>query len=137
MSSLTATEIVDKVETLFNDQWTSTPVAYENALFTIPETDPWIRVTVNFFNSDQGGIGTDCVYLRGQIIVQIFTRYDTGTRTSYQLADEISALIQNTDLGGLLTYAASILKIGDAERSMNRMETDWYQMNVYADFDTT
>lgn len=137
MSSYTASTLVEAAETYFTSAWTFTPIAYENMSFDSPIDDPWVRISVQFYQSDQAGLGSSCVYLRGQITVQIFTRYDTGTGPALELVDHAISILQNQDLGGILTYAANITKIGDAQRQMNRLEVTWYQTNVSVNFETT
>lgn len=133
----TAASVSSAIESYINDNWSVTPIAWENAPFEMPETDPWIRVTVVFHDNSNAGLGSSCVLYQGTIAVQIFTRYDTGTGRAIAIADALIALLQNKIIeNGIYTFASSIYKVGDAMRQMNRVQTDWYQLNVNTFFET-
>lgn len=132
-----ASSIVSTIETYLNDGWTETPIAWENAPFEIPTSDPWIRATVIFHDNINAGLGSSCVLASGMIVIQIFVRYDTGTGRAIEIADALIALLQNRIIGnGIQTYTSSINKVGDAIRQLNRVQTDWYQLNVSTFFET-
>lgn len=137
MSLYTVSSLISEIETYFTDNWPHTPIAYTNAAFEVPINDPWVRLNIIFFQSENAGIGTECVFLRGQISIQIFTRYDIGTGTSSDLVDKVIEVLQNQDINGIVTYAANVIQIGDAARQMNRIESEFYQINVTFDFETT
>lgn len=135
--SLTYLELTNALESYVNDQWANrTPVAWENESF-VESNDGWIYVHINHSPSENAGLGTNCVRLHGSISVTIYTRYDRGVGLALSLADQLVEILQNKSINGILTYTTDILKVGDASRQMNRMESGYYMVLMSTRFETS
>lgn len=134
---ITFSDIQNTIYKYFDDNWTGSLLTYENTPWKPPVEDPWIRVTVRPFSSDNMGLGTQCVKISGQIIVQIFIRYDRGTGDAFSLADQVKELLENKILDTCIyTYESSLRIIEDSQRQLNHIQSDWYQVNVHTLFET-
>lgn len=134
---MTYSDLQSVIYEYMQTNWTYSPITYENTPWKPPVSDPWIRVTVAPYDSENMGMGTNCVRLRGDIIVQIFVRYDKGTGDAFTLADHVKSLLENKMLGTCIyTYESSARVAGDSTRQLNHIQSDWYQINVNTTFET-
>ncbi len=106
-------------ETLFNDNWIETPIAFDNLQEASDKTE-FIRLTVEPITSLNNS--WKCIRHDGLLSVQVFAQLDTGSGRAWQLADLVATLIENKRLNGVQTYASSALRIGENEY--------FYQINV-------
>ncbi len=115
------------IEGRFNDNWTLTPVAYENVPFT-PGNDPWVRLTIITGESVTAGIqGTEpAVDDRGLVAIQIFVPEGTGTRTSKTLAWTARGVYEHARFDGILMQSASVTAAGVTD--------GWHQSNITIPF---
>jgi len=134
---MTHSDLQSTIYSYFENNWTDSPITYENTPWKPPVSDPWIRVTVSPYNTENVGLGTHCVRLSGDIIIQVFVRYDVGTGPAYALVDSVRAMLENKLLGNCIyTYESSPHVIGDSTRQLNHIQSDWYQINVVTPFET-
>lgn len=139
---MTFSEVSKILKTHFNTGWSAiTPSP--GVLFWVndprkpPISDPWIRASVFFHESQNAAIGTDYVRISGLFIVQAFQRYDTGEGAFLVIADHVKAIMENKTLAGtVFTYAASVHPVGDSVRQLNHIESDWHQNNINVRFET-
>ena len=135
---MTFFDLVTDLYTYIDDNWTYCAHTFDNTPFKPPITDPWIRIALTPFESENVALGSKCVRLRGLIAIQIFVRYDKGTGDAYAIADKIRDLLENKIINSnIYTYESSAQVIGDSSRQLNHIQSDWYQMNVNTYFETT
>lgn len=134
---MTYSELQSAIYTYIETNWTDSPITFENTPWKPPESDPWIRVSMFPYDAENVGLGTHCVRIRGDIIIQVFVRYDVGTGSAYALVDSVKALLENKLLGTCIyTYESSANVIGDSNRQLNHIQSDWFQINVNTTFET-
>lgn len=87
----------DAIRQRWNTNWT-TPTHYDNApTFEPPQTEPWVRLTVQPADVTQrslGGVGGRCERVTGFIGIQIFTPLESGDADAWTLADSARALLE-------------------------------------------
>jgi hypothetical protein len=133
---MTFLELTNTIESYIQTNWLHTPIAYENHSFTEPSS-PWIHVSILHNPSENAGLGPDCVRLHGAISITIYNRYDLGIGTAIDLADKVATILQNKTIGEILTYTTDVLKVGDARRQMNRIESGYYMVLTQTRFETS
>lgn len=136
---MTYSDLISTVYSYMADNWTYSAITYENTPFKPPVTDPWVRVSIVPFESENIAIGLTCgVRLRGLIAVQVFVRYDKGTGDAYTLVDKVKELLENQILSAdIYTYESTAQVVGDSSRQLNHIESDWFQINVTTYFETS
>lgn len=121
------TNILSDVYSHISNNWTRTPVVYDNTEQTYQNTS-WIRVTIAPATAEPACIGSNKIRVTGQIIIQIFTPIGDGPKPAFEIADEIAELMQNKSIGSVTnTWTAETLRIGDDNNG-------WYQINVLIPF---
>jgi hypothetical protein len=126
------------LETAFKTYWEAItpalpPIQFENAPFAQPAAGEWIRFTVRFGSGQQASLGsTPLEFQNGQVIVQIFTPKNGGSRRAAVLADLVAAGLRYRQMNDATTgvvvdaFAPEMVPVG--ERS------DSYQENVRVTF---
>ena len=123
------------LEAEFNDNWTDTGIAWENAdLDPLPD-GPWVRLTVMPSVSANAVIGSGMVRIAGYVVAQVFTKINEGSGDAYRLADKIKAIFENKQFSGIFLYATEVESIGDGIRRVDQIEQDWFQLNVTTRFE--
>lgn len=119
--------LTHSIESRFNTNWSSTPVAYENVPFTPPNT-AWVRLTVIAgFGNTKGIMGTGVtVEDNGLISIQVFVPEGTGTNESKTLVDAAISIYEHTRFDGILAYTASPVSVGVSD--------GWHQTNITIPF---
>lgn len=105
------------------------PVHWENTPFHQPAS--WIRFTVQFGEGQQASLGSTPLELAtGQVVVQVFTKKDVGTRTAAAIADLVAAGLRYRQMNesGVVVSAEHPQVQGVGERN------DVYQINVRVGF---
>jgi hypothetical protein len=105
-------------------------VHWENAPFHQP-ADPWIRFTMQFAAGQQASLGsTPLEFQDGQVVVQVFTPKDIGTRTAALIADYVAAGLRYRQMTGngvsVSAEEPQIISVGERD--------DVYQINVRVGF---
>lgn len=128
------------LETAFKDYWdTLTPelfvvgvptIHWEGTPFKQP-IDPWIRFTVEFAQGQQASLGsTPLEFQDGQVVVQVFTPKNSGTRTATLIADYVAAGLRYRQMTGegvsVSAEAPEQVPVGERD--------DLYQTNVRVRF---
>ena len=105
------------------DNWTTTPIAWENRDFTPPTSGGWIELTVLGNTGQTLGIGS-AVMVRdsGLIAINIYTPEGSGTATGRGYADTLDALFEHERFSGITTYTATLTTRGVVE--------GWHQLNL-------
>jgi len=112
----------------FKDNFSTTPIAYENVEFKVDTDVDWVRLSVQNGDSNQVSMGTPAVANRfvGIIFVQIYTRAGRGTATALSIAQEVSDIWRNKQFDGITCRAPDINHLG--------VEGSWFQINVSCEF---
>jgi len=109
------------LETRFNTNWTTTPIAWGNADFNPPSNSEWVRF--NIINGSSGYRAINNLKRHnGLITVQIFAPINSGTHTIRGYADTISAIFDGESFNDVVCDVASIATIGT--------DSAWHQINV-------
>lgn len=101
-------------------------VHWENTPFSQPK-DPWIRFTIQWGAGQQASLGsTPLEFQGGQVVVQVFTPKNIGTRTASFIADKVAAGLRYRQMTGegVSVSAEAPEKVPVGERN------DLYQTNV-------
>lgn len=116
------------IETRFNSNYTSTPVAYENVPFTPPKGLPWVRLTViNGESVTQGITGsTPLVRDTGLIAITVFVPENSGTQAAKALVDVAKTVYEHTPFSGIVALTASVAPAGNFD--------GWHQTNITIPF---
>ena len=122
-------EVRVALETQFKDNWTDTPISWENAPIDIEE-DEFVRFTIVWFGASNQTFGTTDTRKTGQIGVQIFVPRDVGSGAATRYADGVAAILENKQFGQILTYAASLTVVGEGMRRIKDVEYGYFQLNV-------
>ena len=116
-------------------------VALENKPFDTAIDEPWVRLTVLHFDSEQetlGRVGNRQFLRSGSVVVQVFVPYGMGVHRAQQIAQEVRDLYEGVSLRVIKMpdeppvetmrfFAGSTLEIG--------LDGDFYQINVEVPFD--
>ena len=102
------------IEKRMSDNWSTTPVKYENVSFSRPST-AWVALYINTGLTRQITLGDQEQVHRnvGIITVQICIPEDTGTAAARMLADAVGTLFRNatfsySDSGRITCYSPSL-----------------------------
>ena len=89
------------------DRVTSAPLADTAGL-------PWVRITVNWFESVPSGNGGGTWMRRpGLISVDAFTKKGSGTNTSQAIIEHFTTLYENKEFDDVKTFQSGTVKIND------------------------
>jgi hypothetical protein len=124
-------DVYDLLRALLTEQWTETPVSYQNEEFATPYGSAWLYAEI--LPIEGGGTNFNTPGLRvgsglGLIALHVFVPSGTGTREAFDLADQLAALLRFRTLSiGVETAAASV-----AGGSSSDDEGNWYRVSVTA-----
>lgn len=100
-----------------------TRTARANRDFIPPTEGVWLRIHVVGGISQIASVShTPCVLYTGTVVVQLFERENSGTKTIKQQADSLALHLNCVQLAGLELLAASIINVGT--------DDGFYQINV-------
>ena len=119
---------------LFADTWTPTGFSFtlDNDEFTAPDDAPWARFAIRHNAGTQDTLGRtgNRKFLRlGSAFVQIFTRSNTGTRQSKQLAQTIVNGFEGARIAG------TTIRFNDVIVRESGVDGKWYLTVVEATFE--
>ena len=123
------------LEKLLRDNWTTTPIQYDNVPFKQPSDKKWITLTIvsgDGARLEVGGPPYTTRYI-GVIMIQIFTPAGRGTATAKRYATSLSNIYRNKTL----TISANeyiLTREPDFVRGGVEQSTGLYQMNVNIPF---
>jgi hypothetical protein len=114
------------IETRFNSNWNTTPIAWENVAFTPPDNSPFVTFSIQFGRDDT------IAMLKGHrqygtIEVNIFVPEATGTATALGYADTIAAIYRDV-------LFSNIHCSGTVIRTVPQHTKGWFQVNVSVPF---
>jgi len=115
------------IENRVADNWMVTPVAYENAPFEEPQSEPWIRVRIFDDVTRRITIGNPATYRHaGLLVLEIFTPKNSGTGTARTYAGTLATLFRDVQFSGLTFREPSLSNGGE--------ENGWFKMNLSTPF---
>ena len=99
-------------------------VAYPNAEFTIPNSGPWIRVSIvpGETRAIEMG-GTKTFRQVGVVVLQLFDNVGKGDGALLELADTLTPVLRSVIDSGVTLRTPSLSRIGPTDGG-------WYQMNL-------
>jgi hypothetical protein len=139
ITAQTIDEVYEAITAAFRTDMLSTQplvqLAWENVKFDPDEkfpspieTDAWVRFNMQHTPGEAGNASLGNRYFRrtGVIIVQCFTRADTGRVRSNAVVDSVLLFFEQTSVPGTWFRGQSPSEAGD--------DGSWFQVNVSADF---
>jgi hypothetical protein len=127
---MTYEEIERLAQTRMVDNWTATPIVYDNISRENPDGE-WVRFLVQPTDAENLTIGSVRTVKNGLLVCDIYVPINQGSRRAMQLADEYLDIMENVEMGNtLFTYAGTANRIGDAANG-------WHIVNTLIDFQAT
>lgn len=116
------------VETTIKNNWTATPIAYDNVSFKATIGQSFIAPKVLFGSGSQVSLGTSNVLNRwtGVIQIDIFTPINIGTKTALDYANTLIGYFYHYDNEGLVCFTGSVGELGK--------DGEWYRVVVTIPF---
>ncbi|MCE6993055.1 phage tail terminator-like protein [Dyadobacter sp. CY323] len=115
----------------FAQQWNNlTKVAYPDVGFKPPNTETWVRLTIQNFDGYQasmGSPGSNRFRRKGLVTIQIFQKEGTAGLDALNKADAAVNIFRGVENAGIQYYDVQIKEIGNDGAG-------WYQINVLAYF---
>lgn len=106
-----------------SNNWSATPIAYDNVIYTPTKGQSWIRCGLRPVDSENAAIGDRCKRDSALFYIQIFTPTDVGTKEAYGYAKDLEILFSNKVINGVNFYQADTNYVGDDGLG-------WFQLNV-------
>lgn len=114
------------IEGFIAEHWTFTPVKYDNVQVD-NELNEWIRATIVSGPARQITLGDNPEFrVNSNLVVQIFTRPNSGSGRAMELADAANEMFRNLDLDGLRFLVPQVMAIPNS--------AEWFQVNVSTEF---
>ena len=84
------------IEKFLADNWTTTPIQFDNVRFDKPADSKWIALSINTGSSEQITMGSNAPLNRHIIIinVQVFTEAGIGSKQAKEFARDIATLFR-------------------------------------------
>jgi len=120
-------------DTVLKQQWSETPIAWDNVPFDPPQGCSWIRGALVVDDSQNVNIGVLVegnarTRHSGNYIIQVFSPLNEGSGDHTLVVSQLIKLLQNQQPHkDILTYAGSYRRIGNEGNG-------WYQSNVIIPF---
>ena len=122
-----------EIRKFFNAAWDSdtTPVAWPDLKFTIPNNQNWVRFNCQENDGEQvsmGSPGANRFRHYGLVTIQVFQPQDRGSKDARQLAtDALGVFMGAQTANGIIFYDVAGRQIGNDGNG-------FYQINVVASF---
>jgi hypothetical protein len=140
-------EYTDTIEDYFRANWTTTPIKFDGVPYTPVQGTSFVKLEVWDGKSIAASIGSPVKLRRTQAtaFVQIYTPGDKGSKPARLLADQVTSLFRDLELGspsdpkGHITFEeGDIMKVGEkyyasAGTTLNATG-QWYEMMVALPF---
>jgi hypothetical protein len=123
---MSLSQIQRDIETYFSNNWTETPVYYQNVAYS--EASEFIRLTILSGKRFQASLGNTVNTYRtpGVIIVQIFCPKNRGTTRALNISDLIITFLQSKVIGSVNLKTPFI--------SFQNIVDSFYQVNMTCPF---
>ena len=116
------------IQQRLRDNWTTTPISYDNSDFSAQNDVPYIHLSVidGFASQVDWGKPTNTYRHLGVIVCQIFVPIGVGTGLAKGYADSIAAIWRSARFSGITCLTPRVEKVGEIG--------SWFQINVTVDF---
>lgn len=115
------------IETHISDNWTATPVAYDNVDLDTSGLSEYISINLVEGDNVQATLGDIGTYQAvGVLVIMIFTDKGIGSSRARQLADQLSSLFRGSKIDGMT------FKVPSAKRII--YGSDYFQYNLSIPF---
>ena len=119
-------EINNALSTRLNDNWVTTPIAWDNVPYDPTPNQEWVRAAMIPTVTENAALA-DATRRQGIYAIQIFTPLNRGSGRAYELADMLSAIFSNQQFSNVVCYAAETTRIGDEGNG-------WYEVVLQINF---
>jgi len=131
---MTEIDLMDYVTSAVADNWTFTPVEYDNMRIKTDGLDAWLRVTIQPVVAVRYGFGESTQH-KGLVTAQIFTVLRTGQRKALELATEYAKIFNCRIDNGIVFSASDITVIGEGiTEHLTTVKSGWYQINCINEY---
>jgi len=121
---MTSEDVRNAIEVRLQDNWATTPIAWDNVSYKPVRGTPFIRCQMEEVFSEIKGLS--CTSVNGLLTIQVFTPAKEGTENNIQNADALVALFQGFSVDTLVMLSGRIERAGS--------EDNWHQRNVQIDY---
>ena len=112
---MASAEVYDVIEQRLTDQWSATPVVFENRSWPLadaPAAFVYVEVFGDYFDQESigGGEGLSANLWRegGQLLMHVMVPNDTGTSAARGFAKQLVDLFRGQDIDGVVFRNAAI-----------------------------
>lgn len=112
------------IETRFKNAWTTTPIKFDNVVFTpISTTTSFVELSITNGQSFQASLGAPALYRHpGNISINVRTRLQIGSKLARQYADSIATIFRGQTFDGIVCRAPKVTRLGEID--------GWFMYNV-------
>ncbi len=123
MAIIDYTTVRRYVENYINDNYTTTPVQFENTSIDVDVVKEFISIT-DVTGETESMIGSLAILTHGGIIIQIFTELGAGTNRGREIASELANLLNSESFSNFNFTTPQFESFGQVE------DADFYQCNL-------
>lgn len=120
---LDLTQFRESIESEIDDNYSATPVKFENVELDLEDAENWVAVFDKPAFSQSTGMGEKSYWLGGELIIQIFTPLGSGTKGARTIGQELSDLLSSVTIEGISMDTPMLIPAPKNEH--------WYQMNLH------
>jgi hypothetical protein len=122
------------LEQYIKDNWTATPLAFENVPLNSDLYNQFVQMHVVFGDSIQRSI-TNCFRVLGLLVLSIYVRPAEGMTAALTTADQLSALLVSTEVVAVPPHTAPVvqLKTPDLHKG-SKEEQGWVKVQLSCPF---
>ena len=117
-------EVTEAIEQFLKDNWTQTPIDFDNVKYTPESGQPWIRVQIDF--PDARAVGTSKNRYFGTIMISVFTSLWIGGIQCADYLDQLETLFSEH----ALTIHSALQIFPARQQRVGVKDTNWYQRNL-------
>ena len=111
------------VETHLKDNWTQTPISFENVYFEQQDGQPFIEVIIMPDTGNQASLGEKALNRwTGSIIISVYVPLGQGSSAAFRLADDITQLFYRFTEDGFTAWTAHTVPSEELGQ--------WYKVDV-------
>lgn len=115
------------LQTYLTQNYTSTPVKFENDQQNDLSLQEWVRMSVQEASSSQITMGSNPLFRYASVLFfQIFVKPDIGSGRALEIVDTLSPLFNSKRIGDMTFMTPLVERVG--------VVRDWYQLNLSVEF---
>lgn len=100
------------LENKITNNWTATPIHYDNVIIDTVSTQPYLLVNYIPMSSSNAVLGRGRIRHYGEFDIRIFIPANTGTGLAYEYADQIKNIFSNQTFDGVNCYSSEVIRHG-------------------------